>query len=127
MKRSLAVPTPIKVAAATVLVAALAGCSTGSTSGTEAAAEPTSTTSVDPDAFPVTIEHALGETTIESEPTRVATLGWTDHDHALALGVVPVTAAPLLPKHFGDHVLRIGAIVQNSFAKRQELDHKQFV
>jgi iron complex transport system substrate-binding protein len=95
MKRSLAAPTPIKVAAATVLVAALSGCSTGSTSGTEAAAEPTSTTSVDPDAFPVTIEHALGETTIESEPTRVATLGWTDHDHALALGVVPVGATKI--------------------------------
>ena len=55
MKRSLAAPTPIKVAAATVLVAALTGCSTGSTSGTEAAAEPTSTTSVDlpPGATPV--------------------------------------------------------------------------
>jgi iron complex transport system substrate-binding protein len=93
MKRSLATPAAIEVAAAAVLVAALAGCSTGSTSGgTDAAAEPTSTTSVDPDAFPVTIEHALGSTTVEEEPTRVATLGWTDHDHALALGVVPVGA-----------------------------------
>ncbi|MCY4728445.1 iron-siderophore ABC transporter substrate-binding protein [Nocardioides sp. STR2] len=95
MKRSLAAPTTIKIAAATLLVAALTACSTGSTSGTEAAAEPTSTTSVDPDAFPVTIEHALGETTIESEPTRVATLGWTDQDHALALGVVPVGATKI--------------------------------
>ena len=92
MKRSLAAPALVKIAAATTVVATLAGCSTGSTSGTEAAAEPTSTTSVDPDAFPVTIEHALGETTIEQEPTRVATLGWTDQDHALALGVVPVGA-----------------------------------
>jgi iron complex transport system substrate-binding protein len=96
MKRSLAAPTLTKVAAVTVLVAALAGCSTGSTSGgTEATEDPTSTTSVDPDAFPVTIEHALGETTIESEPTRVATLGWTDHDHAVALGVVPVGATKI--------------------------------
>lgn len=95
MKRSLAAPLKIQAAAATVLVAALTGCSTGSTSGTEAAAEPTSTTSVDPDAFPVTIEHALGETTIDSEPTRVATLGWTDHDHAVALGVVPVGATKI--------------------------------
>ena len=92
MKRTLAAPTPITVAAATLLLAALTGCSTGSTSGTEAAAEPTAATAADPDAFPVTIEHALGETTIESEPTRVATLGWTDQDHALALGVVPVGA-----------------------------------
>lgn len=95
MKRSLTAPALITIATAAAVVAALAGCSTGSTSGTEAAAEPTSTTSVDPDAFPVTIEHALGETTIESEPTRVATLGWTDQDHALALGVVPVGATKI--------------------------------
>lgn len=87
MKRTLAAP----LAAATLLAAALTGCSTGSTSA-DTAAEPTATTTADADAFPVTIEHALGETTIESEPTRVATLGWTDHDHALALGVVPVGA-----------------------------------
>jgi iron complex transport system substrate-binding protein len=90
MKRTLAAP----LAAATLLVAALTGCSTGSTSA-DAASEPTSTTSVDPDAFPVTIEHALGETTIEAEPTRVATLGWTDQDHVLALGVVPVGATKI--------------------------------
>src|SRR5918994_2634408 len=90
MKRTLAAP----LAAASLLVAALTGCSTGSTSA-DAAAEPTATTTVDADAFPVTIEHALGETTIESEPTRVATLGWTDHDHALALGVVPVGATKI--------------------------------
>ena len=59
------------------------------------AAEPTATTSVDADAFPVTIEHAFGETTIEAEPTRVATLGWTDQDSALALGVVPVGATKI--------------------------------
>ena len=91
MKRTLATP----LAAATLLAAALAGCSTGPTGAADAAAEPTATTSADPDAFPVTIEHALGETTIESEPTRVATLGWTDHDHALALGVVPVGATKI--------------------------------
>jgi iron complex transport system substrate-binding protein len=95
MKRTLAAPTPITVAAATLLLAALTGCSTGSTGGAEAAAEPTAATTADHDAFPVTIEHALGETTIESEPTRVATLGWTDQDHALALGVVPVGATKI--------------------------------
>lgn len=90
MKRTLAAP----LAATTLLVAALTGCSTGSTSA-DTAAEPTATTTADADAFPVTIEHALGETTIESEPTRVATLGWTDHDHAVALGVVPVGATKI--------------------------------
>jgi len=43
-------------------------------------------------AFPVTIEHALGSTTIESAPERVATVGWGNHDVALALGVAPVGA-----------------------------------
>ena len=41
-------------------------------------------------AFPVTIEHRHGTTTIEDEPTRVVTVGLTDQDAALALGVVPV-------------------------------------
>ncbi len=91
MKRTLAAP----LAAATLLVAALTGCSTGSTDAAADAADPTTTTSVDPDAFPVTIEHALGETTIEAEPTRVATLGWTDQDSAVALGVVPVGATKI--------------------------------
>lgn len=89
MKRSIAAP----LASATLLVAALTGCSTGSADAdADAAAEPTATTTVDADAFPVTIEHAFGETTIESEPARVATLGWTDQDDVLALGVVPVGA-----------------------------------
>ena len=85
------------VAATTVGLAAalLTGCSTGSTSSDTTASEPTATTSAEADAFPVTIEHAFGETTIEEEPTRVATLGWTDHDHALALGVVPVGATKI--------------------------------
>jgi iron complex transport system substrate-binding protein len=91
MKRTLAAP----LAAATLLVAALTGCSTGSTDAAADTADPTMTTSVDPDAFPVTIEHALGETTIEAEPTRVATLGWTDQDSAVALGVVPVGATKI--------------------------------
>ena len=41
-------------------------------------------------AFPVTIEHAFGETTIEEQPERVATVAWANHEVPLALGVVPV-------------------------------------
>ena len=92
MKRTLAVPTGAKLAAATLLVAALTACSTGSTSATDAGSEPTATTSVEADAFPVTIEHALGETTIEEEPTRVVALGYAEADYPLSLGVVPVGA-----------------------------------
>jgi iron complex transport system substrate-binding protein len=41
-------------------------------------------------AFPVTIEHRYGETTVESEPERVVSVGFIDQDPLLALGVVPV-------------------------------------
>jgi iron complex transport system substrate-binding protein len=41
-------------------------------------------------AFPVSVEHALGTTVIETEPTRVVTVGVTEQDTVLALGVVPV-------------------------------------
>ena len=41
-------------------------------------------------AFPVTIEHRLGKTTIPAPPERVFTVGWNDQDFVLSLGVVPV-------------------------------------
>lgn len=81
-RRSLLAATALAAAAA-----ALSGCSTGSTRATDT---PSAATSVDADAFPVTIEHAYGETTIPSEPRRVVSVGSSDQDHLLALGVVPV-------------------------------------
>jgi iron complex transport system substrate-binding protein len=41
-------------------------------------------------AFPVTIEHAYGETTITEQPVRVASVAWANHEVPLALGIVPV-------------------------------------
>lgn len=41
-------------------------------------------------AFPVTIEHKFGSTTITEEPQRVVAIGFTDQDPLLALGVKPV-------------------------------------
>lgn len=64
----------------------LVGCTTTST--VESSADPVATDAGA--SFPVTISHALGETTIESQPERVATLSWGNQDVALALGVVPV-------------------------------------
>jgi iron complex transport system substrate-binding protein len=71
---------------------ALTGCTTGSTDTDNTAS---TTTKSEADAFPVTIKHAFGETTIEKAPTRVATVGWTDQDEAAALGVVPVGATKM--------------------------------
>ena len=42
------------------------------------------------DAFPVTVEHVYGETTITEKPERVATVAWANHEVPLALGIVPV-------------------------------------
>lgn len=41
-------------------------------------------------AFPVTLDHAWGSTTIEAEPARIVTWGWGNEDAAIALGVIPV-------------------------------------
>ena len=40
--------------------------------------------------FPVTIEHAHGETTIPTAPQRIVTWGWSNEDVVIALGVTPV-------------------------------------
>ena len=56
-------------------------------------ATPSDSTSGDDDqaaAFPVTIEHKYGSSTIDAQPTRVVTVGFSDQDALLALGVIPV-------------------------------------
>ncbi len=45
------------------------------------------------DGFPVTIDHALGTTTIPRAPERVVALGDQDADIAVALGMRPVAIA----------------------------------
>lgn len=72
-----------------LLALAIAAC--GGDSGDAGSAAPTSSGAGTPaSAFPVTIEHAHGSTTIEREPKRVVALGWSDQDPLLALGVKPV-------------------------------------
>ena len=71
------------LSAAAVLTIGLAACSTPATENTDSDASASG-------AFPVTVEHALGETTIEKQPERVTTIGWGNQDVALALGVAPV-------------------------------------
>lgn len=82
---------------ATVLASALlvAACGDQSESDTAAGADDGADVSAgggsaDENAFPVTVEHAFGETTIEQAPERVATVAWANHEVPLALGVVPV-------------------------------------
>jgi iron complex transport system substrate-binding protein len=42
-------------------------------------------------AFPVSIAHKFGSTTIAAKPSRILTVGWNDQDYVLALGEVPVS------------------------------------
>jgi iron complex transport system substrate-binding protein len=75
--------------ATAVLAAAalsLSACATGPASSTPDASASSSSSA----QFPVTIKHVFGETTIEKQPTRVATVSWVNDDVAIALGVVPV-------------------------------------
>lgn len=78
---------------ALVLVAmvALGACSQGSASDSDGAA--TSANKSEKGAFPATIKHAFGETTIKSEPQRILTMDAESTDTALALGVVPTSIA----------------------------------
>ena len=83
-------PRLVAIAAATLLAGGLAACS-DSDSGTGGGSSS--------DVEPITIEHALGTTTIEAKPERVATVAWANHEVPLALGVVPVGMAAA---NFGD-------------------------
>ena len=81
-------------AAATLAALALTACSTGSTETADTGSDPATTGAAEADAFPVTIEHAFGETTIEAEATRVATLGWTGEGRTLVMvGAAPARQA----------------------------------
>ncbi|MDP9980638.1 iron complex transport system substrate-binding protein [Pseudarthrobacter oxydans] len=73
-------------AALAAVALSLTACSTGPANSTAADAPSQSASS----AFPVTIKHVFGETTIKEQPTRVVTVSWVNDDVALALGVVPV-------------------------------------
>ncbi|WP_137845959.1 ABC transporter substrate-binding protein [Microbacterium sp. 2FI] len=70
--------------AAGVVALALAGCASAAPETADESAGAAS------GAFPLTIESALGDAVIETEPTRVATWGWGATDAVLALGIVPV-------------------------------------
>ncbi|MHA6523882.1 iron-siderophore ABC transporter substrate-binding protein [Tessaracoccus sp. G1721] len=87
-----------RIAGAVAAALALSACSTGPAATTvpdAALSAATSSSATATDAFPVTVTHALGEAVIEAEPTRIATIGWTDHETLVSLGVVPVGAVEI--------------------------------
>ncbi|HWJ62516.1 MAG TPA: iron-siderophore ABC transporter substrate-binding protein [Acidimicrobiales bacterium] len=79
---------------AALLLPVLAGCGSSDSGSSDSGAKDETTTTfvskAEDGAFPVTVEHALGETTIEEEPQRIVSVGYTEQDTLLALGVIPV-------------------------------------
>ncbi|WP_436761093.1 iron-siderophore ABC transporter substrate-binding protein [Streptosporangium sp. V21-05] len=94
-------PRSLRVLAVTAVLLGLAGCGGPSETQVESATASgaPSTSASGASAFPMTIEHALGTTTIPAKPERVATVNWANHEAPLALGVVPVGMAAA---NFGD-------------------------
>lgn len=80
-----------------MIIGTLAACAAPSPTTRPAGSSPVAASSTSPaatagsaSAFPVTIEHKFGSTTIPSAPQRVVSLGYNDQDPMLALGVTPV-------------------------------------
>src|SRR4051812_8859890 len=85
-------PALAAVAAATLL----AGCGSAEEPAAEAAEG-----SAAGGAFPASVEHTFGSTTIEEQPERVVVLGWNAQDVVYALGLEPV-GMPSSPYGGGD-------------------------
>lgn len=77
------------------LVAAALACTLALTACAQSA-DPDSENAGDTDngSFPVTVDHAYGSTEIKEEPKRIVTLGLSDQDPLLALGVTPIAVYP---------------------------------
>jgi iron complex transport system substrate-binding protein len=87
-------PTQAPAAAPTAIPAA-----TSAPAPTQAQAPQVPTAAPSAETFPLTIDHKYGKTEIASRPERIVTVGLTDHDALLALGVVPVGTTEWFGKH----------------------------
>lgn len=84
----------------TVFAFALTACGSSSDEGSSSNSS-ADAAKADEGAFPVTIAHKHGSTTIKSEPKRVVVAGLREQDALLALGVVPVATTEWYGKHPG--------------------------
>ena len=77
----------LALAAAAALAVGLAGCASAADDSSD---DSSASAGSSGESFPVTIEHAYGETVIDAKPERVASVAWANHEVPLALGIVPV-------------------------------------
>lgn len=80
----------LSAAGLSAAAAGLSGCN--ASARREQPATSSGPAGVEPGAYPVTIAHKFGQTTLTGEPRRVVTAGLKEQDDCLALGVVPVAA-----------------------------------
>jgi len=120
----------VAVTLAALSLLAAAGCS-GDDDDAATSGEPAASagSGVEDGAFPVTIEHQHGSTTVESEPERIVTVGLTEQDVLLALGVVPVATTEWFGEHPGaifpwaqDELEALGAEPPGSVGDATELN-----
>ena len=81
---------PALLLAALLLALTVAAC------GDDEPAAQSGSASSESSPFPVSVEHKYGTTEVTEEPERVVTVGYTDQDVTLALGVVPVGVGDFL-------------------------------
>jgi len=70
-----------------ILLGGLAACSDKKVESSES---PTGPSPASNPAFPATVEHKYGTTTIKAAPQRIVVVGFTEQDALLALGVAPI-------------------------------------
>jgi iron complex transport system substrate-binding protein len=107
----------------------LAACgSSGDDESSDASPTPPAATR---DAFPVTVEHKYGETTVDAAPERIVTVGLTDQDALLALGIVPVATTEWFGEHPGsifpwaqDELEALGAEPPESVGGSDAVNHE---
>jgi iron complex transport system substrate-binding protein len=90
MSDPLPLPRSSRLVAFGAVVAVAAALLTGCGGTAEATAENATYSTEPSDTFPVTVSHRFGDTTIPSEPQRVAVVGVTEQDVLLELGTPPI-------------------------------------
>lgn len=92
--RRLALPFLLALAASTLVACGTEDGGDGASRGEERVATPPKAVGAEvlegTGTFPTTVEHQFGSTTIEAEPQRVVSVGLTEQDVLLQLGVIPV-------------------------------------
>ncbi|QRY63049.1 iron-siderophore ABC transporter substrate-binding protein [Gordonia sp. PDNC005] len=73
------------IAVVIALIAALVACGSGDDS-----TDGSSQVTPEAGALPVTLNHKFGQTTVTKAPSRVVSLGYSDQDALLALGITPI-------------------------------------